>query len=99
MSAVLVPYSDRGTIDWPAFEAHVARTIAAGLTPAVNMDTGYVQLLTDDEREHVLDLTAKITDGAFVAGAYVPTVPERRSTAVPTWPPRPRPSPRGAARR
>ena len=32
-------------VDWPAFEAHVARTRGAGLTPAVNMDTGYVQLL------------------------------------------------------
>ena len=71
VSAVLLPYSDRGTIDWTAFEAHVARTDAAGITPAVNMDTGYVQLLTDEEREHALDLTAKITDGAFVAGAYV----------------------------
>jgi dihydrodipicolinate synthase/N-acetylneuraminate lyase len=71
ISAVLLPYSDRSTIDWAAFEAHVGRTIVAGLTPAVNMDTGYVQLLTAEEREYALDLTAKITDGAFVAGAYV----------------------------
>ena len=45
MSAVLLPYTAAGAIDWADVEAHVARTAAAGLTPAVNMDTGYVQLL------------------------------------------------------
>jgi dihydrodipicolinate synthase/N-acetylneuraminate lyase len=71
MSAVLVPHTAEGAIDWPAVEAHVARTCAAGLTPAVNMDTGYVQLLTDDDRRRVLDVARSVTDGAFVAGAYV----------------------------
>src|SRR3954449_1196944 len=55
MSAVLLPYTADGAIDWANVEAHVARTHAAGLTPAVNMDTGYVQLLSPDERERVLD--------------------------------------------
>jgi dihydrodipicolinate synthase/N-acetylneuraminate lyase len=68
MSAVLLPCGDDGSIDWPAFEAHVARTAAAGLTPAVNMDTGYVQLLSAAERERVLDVVA---GSSFVAGAYV----------------------------
>ena len=45
MSAVLVPYTADGAIDWATVEAHIARTRDAGLTPAVNMDTGYVQLL------------------------------------------------------
>ena len=45
MSAVLLPYTVDGEIDWPNVEAHIARTHDAGLTPAVNMDTGYVQLL------------------------------------------------------
>jgi len=71
MSAVLVPYTAAGEIDWPAVEAHVARTVAAGLTPAVNMDTGYVQLLAPEDATKVLDLTAAITGGAFVAGAFV----------------------------
>jgi dihydrodipicolinate synthase/N-acetylneuraminate lyase len=71
MSAVLLPCTAEGDIDWPAFEAHVARTAAAGLTPAVNMDTGYVQLLDATDRERVLDVAAAITGGAFVAGAYV----------------------------
>jgi dihydrodipicolinate synthase/N-acetylneuraminate lyase len=71
MSAVLVPYTADGTIDWPAVEAHIARTAAAGLTPAVNMDTGYVQLLDPAGRERALDLAADITGGDFVAGAFV----------------------------
>jgi dihydrodipicolinate synthase/N-acetylneuraminate lyase len=71
MSAVLVPHTADGEIDWSAVEAHVARTAAAGLTPAVNMDTGYVQLLDPADRVRVLDLAADVTGGAFVAGAFV----------------------------
>ena len=75
MSAVLVPYTADGAIDWAAVEAHIARTHAAGLTPAVNMDTGYVQLLAAPTQERVLDLAAAVTGGAFVAGAYVADAP------------------------
>ncbi len=71
MSAVLVPYTAGGAIDWQAVEAHVARTHEAGLTPAVNMDTGYVQLLDEPSKERVLDLAAAVTGGEFAAGAYV----------------------------
>lgn len=71
MSAVLVPFTSDGVIDWPAVEAHIARTHQAGLTPAVNMDTGYVQLLTESDKEQVLDLAGAVTGGQFVAGAYV----------------------------
>jgi len=70
-SAVLLPYTSGGAIDWSAFESHVGRTVAAGLTPAVNMDTGYVQLLDVTDRTRVLDLAAHVTGGDFVAGAYV----------------------------
>jgi dihydrodipicolinate synthase/N-acetylneuraminate lyase len=71
MSAVLVPYRADGGIDWPAVEAHVARTVDAGLVPAVNMDTGYVQLLAPADRARVLDVAAATTGGTFVAGAFV----------------------------
>ncbi|MEM7139795.1 MAG: dihydrodipicolinate synthase family protein [Actinomycetota bacterium] len=71
MSAVLLPHTAAGDIDWPATEAHIARTHAAGLRPGVNMDTGYVQLLDDETKIRVLDLAAEVTDGAFVAGAFV----------------------------
>lgn len=75
MSAVLLPHTAAGEIDWPAVEAHVARTAAAGLTPAVNMDTGYVQLLGDGDKARVLDAAAAVTGGRFVAGAYVADEP------------------------
>jgi dihydrodipicolinate synthase/N-acetylneuraminate lyase len=71
LSAVLVPFRECDNPDWPAFEAHVGRTHTAGLVPAVNMDTGYVQQLADAERMRVLDLAASVTNGRFVAGAYV----------------------------
>ena len=72
MSAVLLPHTVDGEIDWPAVEAHVDRTRAAGLVPAVNMDTGYVQLLDEATKVRVLDLAAG--GGSFVAGAFVPDV-------------------------
>ncbi len=71
VSAVLVPYTTGGAIDWAGVEAHIGRTVDAGLTPAVNMDTGYVRLLPGDEKLRVLDLAAKVTGGRFVAGAHV----------------------------
>jgi dihydrodipicolinate synthase/N-acetylneuraminate lyase len=72
MSAVLLPYDDRGRIDWESFRAQASRTFAAGLIPAVNMDTGYVNLLTADERRQVLTETRKLAGGKeYVAGAFV----------------------------
>lgn len=78
MSAILLTFLDDGSIDWPAFEAHVARTSAAGLTPAVNMDTGYVQLIDSATATQVLDRTAELTGGRFVAGAFVADSPGDR---------------------
>lgn len=71
MSAVLVSFTTGGAIDWSATEAHIERTAAAGLTPAVNMDTGYVQLLDEADTLRVLDIAAAVTGGDFVASAYV----------------------------
>jgi dihydrodipicolinate synthase/N-acetylneuraminate lyase len=75
LSAVLLPFTSDGRIDWDATEAHIARTVAAGLVPAVNMDTGYVQLLDAGEKNRVLDLAASVAGPSFVAGAYVPDEP------------------------
>lgn len=71
MSAILVPHHGNGTIDWDATEAHISRTVAAGLIPAVNMDTGYVQLFDTATTDRILDLAASCSDGHFVAGAFV----------------------------
>jgi dihydrodipicolinate synthase/N-acetylneuraminate lyase len=72
MSAILLPFEDGGGVDWLGFRAHVARTAAAGLTPAVNMDTGFVNLLDDATRRLVLAETrSTLGGGSFVAGAFV----------------------------
>ena len=79
MSAVLLPFESGGGVDWPAFSAHVVRTAEAGLTPAVNMDTGYVNLLDDPTRLEVLDRTRAALGGRpFVAGAFVKDRPGDR---------------------
>ncbi len=75
MSAVLLPFDSTGGIDWPSFEALLERTVAAGLVPAVNMDTGYVQLLGESERLAVLDATRAVAGAGFVAGAHVADAP------------------------
>jgi dihydrodipicolinate synthase/N-acetylneuraminate lyase len=72
VSAILLPFTETGEIDWPGFAAHVVRTADAGLTPAVNMDTGFGNLLAPDEKRAVLDATRSALGGrAFVAGAFV----------------------------
>jgi len=75
MSAVLLPMTPAGDIDWSSFRGLLERTVAAGLTPAVNMDTGYVQLLRAEERGAVLDATREVAGADFVAGAQVADAP------------------------
>src|SRR5262245_1943249 len=72
ISAVLLPYTRAGAIDWNAFERHLLRTCAAGLDVAVNMDTGFGDLLSPQEREAVLDTTrtALGAGATFYAGAF-----------------------------
>ena len=72
ISAILLPFTGASQIDWGGFESHLARTAEAGLTPAVNMDTGYVNLLDDENRHAVLSRTHDVLGtGSFVAGAFV----------------------------
>lgn len=77
MSAILLPFLPNGSIDWKSFENHLARTVEAGLIPAVNMDTGYVNLLDPETRDEVLDRTSSFMEGRhFIAGAFVEDTPE-----------------------
>ena len=72
ISAILLPFHEDGTPDFDSFLAHVDRTYTAGLTPAINMDTGYANLLTREERLNILDLMPAAANGRrFVAGAFV----------------------------
>jgi dihydrodipicolinate synthase/N-acetylneuraminate lyase len=72
ISAVLLPFREDGAVDFTAFAQLVERTWSAGLTPAVNMDTGYSNLLTRDERAEILGLVNSLARGRrFVAGAFI----------------------------
>jgi len=77
MSAILLPFTADRRIDWDGFAAHVARTAAAEITPAVNMDTGYVQLIDDSTRQQALSIARDTlgTGGELVAGACVVDAP------------------------
>ncbi len=77
MSAVLLPFlDDAATIDWSGFRDHVARTADAGLTPAVNMDTGYGNLLDAATKQRVLSEASNVLAGRpFLAGAFVKDQP------------------------
>ena len=72
IAATLLPYTPAGGVDWAGFAAHVARTRDAGLDVAVNMDTGFGDLLSPAERMAVLDATrdALGPDVVFYAGAF-----------------------------
>ncbi len=81
MSAILLPLLSADTaadvaIDWDGFRQHVARTADAGLIPAVNMDTGYVNLISSDQRVEALRHAADVLSGRpYVAGAFVKDSP------------------------
>ena len=78
ISATLLPYQN-GKPHWDDFAGHVNRTEEAGLIPAVNMDTGYRNLLTGQTAARVLQETHSTTvkmhrailSQKFVAGAFV----------------------------
>jgi hypothetical protein len=73
IAAALLPFSAEGTIAVDAFQQHMHRTHQAGLMNAVNMDTGYVNLLTETEKLDVLRWTREAVgrDVPFVAGASI----------------------------
>jgi dihydrodipicolinate synthase/N-acetylneuraminate lyase len=71
MSAVLLPFDESGAIDWVGFSRHLGATVAAGLVPAVNMDTGFGPVLPPDAKAEVLAITGRLAI-PFVAGAHVP---------------------------
>ena len=77
MSAILLPLTPNREIDWNGFCEHLVRTFDAGLVPAVNMDTGYANLIDEAARVAVLKETQRIASGRmFVAGAFVGDQPQ-----------------------
>jgi len=73
IAAALLPFQADGRIAVDAFQRHLQATQRAGLMNAVNMDTGYVNCLDDDERHQILTWTREaLGEGVpFVAGAYI----------------------------
>jgi dihydrodipicolinate synthase/N-acetylneuraminate lyase len=73
IAAALLPYEVNGQVAVAAFQRHLVATQRAGLMNAVNMDTGYVNYLSDAEKLEVLRWTREaLGDGVpFVAGAYI----------------------------
>jgi dihydrodipicolinate synthase/N-acetylneuraminate lyase len=73
IAAALLPYARDGRVAVEAFQRHLAATHHAGLMNAVNMDTGYVNYLSDAEKQDVLRWTREALgkEAPFVAGAYI----------------------------
>src|SRR4029077_18493788 len=73
IAAALLPFESDGPVAVEAFQRHLAATQRAGLLNAVNMDTGYVNYLSDAEKQEVLRWTREALGAgvAFVAGAYI----------------------------
>src|SRR5262244_462858 len=73
IAAALLPYEADGRVAVESFQRHLLATHRAGLINAVNMDTGYVNYLSDAEQQDVLRWTREALgkNVPFVAGAYV----------------------------
>lgn len=71
ISAAFLPWLTDGTIDWASYERILEDTWACGLTPAINMDTGFTNLLSTSQRDSVLGfVSSKCRGRPFVSGAF-----------------------------
>ncbi len=76
ISAVYLPWKPVGRIDFDSYQRGLERTWACGLIPAINMDTGFANLLKLSERREILRLVSSLASGrAFVAGAFIEDLP------------------------
>jgi 4-hydroxy-tetrahydrodipicolinate synthase len=73
IAAALLPFEADGRIAVEAFQNHLRATDQCGLMNAVNMDTGYVNYLSETEKLDVLRWTREALgkDVPFVGGAYI----------------------------
>jgi dihydrodipicolinate synthase/N-acetylneuraminate lyase len=73
IAAALLPFEADGRIAIKAFQNHLRATHRTGLMNAVNMDTGYVNYLSEAEKLDVLRWTREAlgNDVLFVGGAYI----------------------------
>ena len=73
IAAALLPFESNGRVAVEALQNHLRATHRAGLMNAMNMDTGYVNLLSEAEKLDVLRWAREALggDAPFVAGAYI----------------------------
>jgi dihydrodipicolinate synthase/N-acetylneuraminate lyase len=73
IAAALLPFEADGRVAVGSFQNHLRATQQAGLMNAVNMDTGYVNFLSESEKLDVLGWTREALGNGvpFVAGAYI----------------------------
>ncbi len=73
IAAALLPYRADGQVDVDGFQKHLVSRHEVNLMNAVNMDTGYVNLLTEPEKCEVLGWTREALgkNVTFVAGAHI----------------------------
>jgi dihydrodipicolinate synthase/N-acetylneuraminate lyase len=73
IAAALLPFEADGEIAVQSFQQHIIATHRAGLMNAVNMDTGFVNYLSEGQKQDVLRWTREALgkDVPFVAGAYI----------------------------
>src|ERR1700691_4786365 len=73
IAAALLPFGADDRVDVVSFQLQLQAIQNAGLMNAVNMDTGYVNYLSDAEKLDVLRWTREaLGEGVpFVAGAYI----------------------------
>jgi dihydrodipicolinate synthase/N-acetylneuraminate lyase len=73
IAAALLPFEADGRVAVEAFQNHLRATHRAGLLNAVNMDTGYINYLSDVEKLDVLRWAREAlgNDVSFVGGAYI----------------------------
>ena len=73
IAAALLPFEPDGRIAVEAFQKHLLATRDAGLWNAVNMDTGYVNHLTTEQRLSVLRWSREVLGpgDSFIAGTYI----------------------------
>src|SRR5262249_25996524 len=75
ISAVLLPFTVDGGIDWGAFRNHLSRTLLDGMLPAVNMDTGYVSLIGPKKRNQSVSEAMNEVGNDFAMGVFVSDLP------------------------
>jgi len=84
IAAALLPFEPDGKIAVDAFAQQLISTHQAGLTNAINMDTGYVNYLTEAEKQDVLEWTRQALGPGvpFIAGAYIENQPGDDTVAL-----------------